>query len=191
MRYGLPDRVNYSSNFCFTFNANPVVTSVISVSQTSGVTTRLPDCHEPPFSLVYCEHRNLNGRPSIITHPKNRRAEMSQDHNLFVTTSKDSSSPARASSFNNNTNSFNNTINNVSNHFIVPEDRLEILAWLSPLEPRIRHQNLEAGRVDKVGDWLLQTEQFRNWSGGNSRDEPQNAAMLCHGNPGAGKTYIW
>ena len=112
---------------------------------------------------------------------------MSQDPNLFVTTSGGTGSSAYAGSFNNNTNSFNNVLN----HFTVSEDRSEVLAWLSPLEPRVRHQNLGASRVDKVGDWLLQTEQFQRWWSGDGQGEPENATMFCYGSPGAGKTYIW
>ena len=121
-------------------------------------------------------------------HPKKRRTEMSQDLNLFTTFGGSGSSTC-VDSFNNNTNCFNNTTN-VSNNFIVHEDRSEILAWLSPLEPRVRHKNIEAGRVDKVGGWLLDTEQFRRW-GGDSLGESRNATIFCYGNPGAGKTYIW
>ena len=116
---------------------------------------------------------------------------MSQNLNLSTTISIGSGTSTNAGSFSNNTNSFNNTTNNVSNHFTVHENRSEILAWLSPLEPRVRHQNLEAGRVDKVGDWLLQTEQFQSWWGENNQGESQNATIFCYGNPGAGKTYIW
>jgi len=102
---------------------------------------------------------------------------MSQDLNFFTTTSRNSSSSNYTNSLNagrsfNNTNYFNNsTTNNVSNHFTVTEDRSEMLAWLSPLEPRLQHQNLEASRVDKVGDWLLQTEQFRSWLDRNSQGD--------------------
>ncbi|RPA99892.1 hypothetical protein L873DRAFT_1682480 [Choiromyces venosus 120613-1] len=38
-----------------------------------------------------------------------------------------------------------------------------MLAWLSPLEPNVQHQNVEANRVANVGSWLLGTEQFQNW----------------------------
>jgi len=155
----------------------------------------------PTFSFVSSQHQSPKGRSPTIPHPKKlgtemslphskkRRTEMSQDLNLFTTASRSSGSSAYAGSFSNNTNSFNNTTN--VNYFAVPGDRSEILAWLSPLEPRARHRNLEASRVDKVGDWLLQTEQFQSWSGGNSQGESQNATMFCYGNPGAGKTYIW
>ncbi|RPA92717.1 hypothetical protein L873DRAFT_149606 [Choiromyces venosus 120613-1] len=96
---------------------------------------------------------------------------------------------------NNNTNCRNttnttNTTNNVANHFTTPDDRAEILAWLSPLEPRIRHQNIEAKRVANVGSWLLLTEQFQSWCDDASQDESQKATIFCYGSPGAGKTYI-
>ncbi|KAG0642019.1 hypothetical protein HOY80DRAFT_1038049 [Tuber brumale] len=68
-------------------------------------------------------------------------------------------------------------------------ERSEILAWLSPLDPRIRHQDLQAQRVEHVGDYLLQTEQFRSWCYGTCQDESGNATLFCHGDPGVGKTY--
>ena len=136
-------------------------------------------------------HPKKRGIEMSQPHPKRRRTETSLDLSLFTTTSGDSGSSAYADSFNNNTNSLNNSFNNVSNHFTVHEDRSEILAWFSVLEPRVRHQNIEASRVDKVGDWLLETEQFQRWWGGDGQGEPENATMFCYGSPGAGKTYIW
>ena len=69
-------------------------------------------------------------------------------------------------------------------------DRLEILAWLSPLEPHLRHHEIRTNRVKDVGDWLLRTEEFRSWRNGHGQDESQKAAMFCPNNPGVGKTYI-
>lgn len=95
------------------------------------------------------------------------------------------------SSLNNNNNCFNTNTNygNVAN-ITVTDDRPEILTWLSPLEPRLRHYNIQTRRVDNVGDWLLQTEQFRNWHRGGGRGESQKATIFCSGNPGVGKTYV-
>ena len=64
-----------------------------------------------------------------------------------------------------NINSFNNTnsFNNVWNNCTVADEKSDILAWLSPLEPLRRHQDIRTRRVDKVGDWLLHTEEYRNW----------------------------
>ena len=93
----------------------------------------------------------------------------------------------------NNTNSFNNnSFNNVHNvnHFGGVDERAEILAWLSPLEPRTRHRDVSAHRVKDVGGWLLRTEEYRNWFDGIRDREPNNSALFCYGNPGVGKTYI-
>ena len=95
-----------------------------------------------------------------------------------------------ASSF--NTNSFNTTnshnVNNVSNYYVA-DQRSKILAWLSPLEPHIRHQDVRNSRVADVGDWLLGTDEFKSWRDGSGEDV-NNATLFCYGSPGAGKTYI-
>jgi len=97
--------------------------------------------------------------------------------------------------FNNNTNSFNNTINNTTNnttfnHVSSMDERDKILTWLSPLEPRIRHHDIRSLRVGNVGDWLLETEEYRNWFDGNRGGESRGSALFCYGAPGVGKTYI-
>ena len=93
-----------------------------------------------------------------------------------------------SNSFNNNTNSFN-----IVNNFGSADERAEkaeILAWLSPLEPRIRHNDIRVHRVKDVGDWLFRTEEYQNWFHGICGGEPDNSALFCCGDPGAGKTYI-
>jgi len=103
----------------------------------------------------------------------------------------------------NNTNSFNNTISlnntisinnlcnvNCSGSAGERAERAEILTWLSPLEPRIRHHDISAHRVEDVGDWLLRTEEYRNWFDSVSGGGPDNSALFCYGDPGVGKTYI-
>ena len=91
-----------------------------------------------------------------------------------------------------NINSFNTNIslNNVPNNFTMADEKSEILAWLSPLEPQRRHQDIRTRRVDEVGDWLLQTEEYRNWFGGIRGGKPDGSALFCYGGPGVGKTYI-
>ncbi|RPB04862.1 hypothetical protein L873DRAFT_1665623, partial [Choiromyces venosus 120613-1] len=64
------------------------------------------------------------------------------------------------------------------------------LAWLSPLEPRLRHENVQDRRFDNVGEWLLQTKEFRSWHDGSGNDESKNEALFCYGNTRVGKTYI-
>ena len=89
--------------------------------------------------------------------------------------------------FSHNVNSVNTV--NVSNNITVADDRSNILAWLSPLDPKSRHQDIQDRRVENIGEWLLQTEEFRRWQAG-SGDEFDNAVLFCYGGPGVGKTYI-
>jgi len=88
--------------------------------------------------------------------------------------------------------SYSNNINslNTVNNFIIPNDRSGILAWLSPLDPKLRHQDVRDRRIGNVGEWLLQTEEFRIWEGGSEGSESNNAVLFCHGDPGVGKTFI-
>ena len=92
-----------------------------------------------------------------------------------------------AQSFSNNHNSFNiaTTFNTT-----VSDDRSEILAWLSPLEPRVRHRDIGARRVDNIGAWLLETDEFKCWNNGSREDRSYNPTLFCDGNPGVGKSYI-
>jgi len=77
----------------------------------------------------------------------------------------------------------NNTIN-----VGVSEESLRIQAWLSPLEPDARHQDVSNRRLDGVGEWVLQKNEFESWR--ESQDSSVNPTLLCYGNQGAGKTYI-
>ena len=91
-------------------------------------------------------------------------------------------------SFSHNINAFNTV--NVSNNFTVTDDRSNILAWLSPLEPNSRHQDIQDRRVGSIGEWLLEAEEFKSWHASSGGDESDNAVLLCYGDPGVGKTYI-
>jgi len=92
-------------------------------------------------------------------------------------------------SFSNNINSLNTTVN-VSNTFTVADDRSNILAWLSPLDPRIRHQDIRDRRAENVGEWILQTEEFRSWHTSSAESESDKAVLFGYGDPGVGKTFI-
>jgi len=87
--------------------------------------------------------------------------------------------------FTNNVNSFN-----VSNHYSVADDRSEMLAWFSTLEPRIRHQDIRTRRAENVGEWLLQTGEFQRWCDGAQPEGSDCAILFCCGNPAVGKTYF-
>ena len=81
---------------------------------------------------------------------------------------------------------------NITNNFnySAPDDESKILAWLSPLEPWVRHQDIGAERVDGIGAWLLETKEFRRWHNPTKDGEPNHATLFCDGNPGVGKSYI-
>jgi len=85
----------------------------------------------------------------------------------------------------NNNNSFNSTINFITE---IEVEGHQILQWLSPLEPQQRHQDVRADRLDSVGNWVLETSEFKKW-----RDEEDGCVepvLFCCGNPAVGKTYV-
>ena len=88
-----------------------------------------------------------------------------------------------------NNNCFNTT-NYVWNNYTLPDDRSQLLTWLSPLEPKLRHRDIQERRIDKVGEWLMQTEEFRSWYDCCGEGEGENAVLFCYGDPGVGKTFI-
>ena len=70
----------------------------------------------------------------------------------------------------------------------VADEKRAILEWLSPLEPREKHQAIGIGRVSGVGDWLLLTSEFTQWS--QSGDGSAKPVLFYYGDPGVGKTYL-
>ena len=68
------------------------------------------------------------------------------------------------------------------------DEDVQVMRWLSPLEPNNRHQSVRNERFDGVGDWLLETSEFREWRG--SEGGAEKAVLFCSGNPGVGKTYL-
>ena len=76
------------------------------------------------------------------------------------------------------------------NNCTVADDLSALLTWLSPLDPGLRHSDIQERRVEDVGGWLMETKEFRTWSGlsgGGASDEP---VLFCYGNPGVGKTFV-
>jgi len=86
-------------------------------------------------------------------------------------------------------NSFNTNSFNVLN-YTVSNDRSQLLTWLSPLEPRLRHRDVQERRVDNIGEWLMRTEEFKSWYGESGEGEGDKAVLFGYGDPGAGKTFI-
>ena len=85
----------------------------------------------------------------------------------------------------NNSNSFN-ALNNI----LMTDERAEILAWLSPLDPRVQHKKLQSRRVEPIGDWFLETEEFRSWYDCSENGGSGSAVLFCCGDSGVGKTFI-
>lgn len=87
-----------------------------------------------------------------------------------------------------NCNNVTNTHNSVTVNKVIADENTEIMQWLSPLDQRGKHQDVRTDRVDGVGNWLLETNEFREWrSVGCGADK---AVLFCYGNPGVGKTYL-
>ena len=94
----------------------------------------------------------------------------------------------------NNIHSDSNTnVGNVSNSYNtinvgVDQESLRIKSWLSPLEPEIRHRDVSNCRLDDIGDWVLERNEFESWCG--SQDGLGDPTLLCYGGQGVGKTFI-
>jgi len=94
-----------------------------------------------------------------------------------------------ANSGNINCNNVSNSHNNIVNlNQVIADENPEIMRWLSPLDPRRRHQDVRTDRFDGAGKWLLETSEFRKWRHGEGR--AQKAVLFCYGNPGVGKTIL-
>ena len=76
------------------------------------------------------------------------------------------------------------------NSATVSDDHPELLTWLSPLDPGLRHWEIQERRVNEVGEWLRETEEFKTWSGPGKEIEGGSAVLFCYGDPGVGKTFI-
>ena len=87
-----------------------------------------------------------------------------------------------------NVNSFNNFNNFTSFNTTIMDDRYQILQWLSPLEPQKRHQHLRGNRLEGVGQWIFQTNEFKRWD--TREDGSSHSVLFCHGDPGVGKTHL-
>jgi len=84
------------------------------------------------------------------------------------------------------TDSYKNVWNNCD--ISIADEKRAILEWLSPLEPRERHQAIGMDRVPGVGEWLLHTSEFIQWNQGH--DGSAKPVLFCYGDPGVGKTFL-
>jgi len=90
--------------------------------------------------------------------------------------------------FGNNNSNCGNTVGSYNNTVYNSDEDAHIMRWLSPLEPKNRHQGVRNDRFDGVGDWLLDTSEFREWRGNEGGAD--KAVLFCSGKPGVGKTYL-
>jgi len=72
----------------------------------------------------------------------------------------------------------------------VNDDRPQLLTWLSPLNPGLRHCDIQEHRVNDGGEWLIETEEFTKWYGLGRGGHGESAVLFCYGDPGVGKTFI-
>ena len=79
---------------------------------------------------------------------------------------------------------------NACKNFSDADDRSQILAWLSPQEPNGQHREIQERRIDDVGEWLIQSEEFKRWCGLDGESEGNSPVLFCYGDPGVGKTFI-
>jgi len=73
------------------------------------------------------------------------------------------------------------------------DGKREILKWLFSLQSQEgqqdkRHQDVRHDRVNGIGDWLLETNEFLSWR--DCEDGSVNPILFCCGGPGVGKTYL-
>jgi len=94
----------------------------------------------------------------------------------------------QSASFGDGNSNYNNIIGSFNNTVIKSNEDMRILRWLSPLEPTNRHHDVRTERLDGVGEWLLETGEFREWR--CSEDGAGKEVLFCSGGPGVGKTYM-
>ena len=78
-------------------------------------------------------------------------------------------------------NSVNTTVNN-------SDEDAKVMHWLSPLEPDNRHHSVRTNRLEGVGNWLLETGEYREWRWAEGGAD--GAVLFCFGDPGVGKTHL-
>ena len=130
--------------------------------------------------------------PAFLQPPRNCSTEPTPSSIIYSYKILGNKERKMSQSFNNNSNSFNTNIS-FSTTYINPavaDERPNILAWLSRLDPKLRHQDIRDRRARNIGEWVLQTEEFRSWYAGSGGGESDNSFLFCYGDPGVGKTYI-
>ena len=145
--------------------------------------------------LVWCDDRALVKRQSLISLKPLKSLDPRKVHNTtFLITLPEltqgaSRNMAQLSSQNLAITDNINSFNTISVNTVISDEDNQIREWLSHLKPHQRHQDVAAERLDDVGDWFLETSEFRKWSKGE--DESRERVLFCSGGPGVGKTFLW
>ena len=89
-----------------------------------------------------------------------------------------------------NINSFNqtNSHNTTTTNITYVNERAKLLNWVSPLQPRVRHNDVRGRREPSLGEWFLKADEFLRWRDGIG--EFDKATLFGSGNPGVGKTFL-
>ena len=144
-----------------------------------------------PAKLLICNHKHsIAGIPFGETHRTAPRYQWGSTgdpaflqppefRSILIThhlPSPNHQKQTRSQYFNNSTNTLN-TIN-VSNTFTVEDGRSNIISWLSPLDPKLQHQDIRDCLVENVGEWPPQIQEFRGLSYLNSKQVKALSASL-------------
>ncbi|KAI1357525.1 ankyrin repeat-containing domain protein [Xylaria arbuscula] len=62
----------------------------------------------------------------------------------------------------------------------------DVLEWLSPTPCTDRHSDVATRRIEGIGAWLLEDEQYLRWL----HRQDASSVLWCQGQPGAGKTFL-
>ena len=75
----------------------------------------------------------------------------------------------------------------VCNSDTITNDRSQLLAWLSPLNPGLRHWDIQEHRAGGIGEWILETEEIRRWYAGSESGEGDSVFCFVMGILGSEK----
>ena len=82
-----------------------------------------------------------------------------------------------------------NALTNYNNIFYInagPDtERRRIIQWVSSLEPQERHEGVQTDRLDSVGNWVLETNEFKKWC--CAEDDWVELVLFCYGKSGGGE----
>lgn len=65
------------------------------------------------------------------------------------------------------------------------QETRQMLSWLCPEDNGLQLSDYLRRRQEGTGDWILNTDEFREWADGD-----RSCTLFCPGDPGAGKTFM-